>query len=248
MTAALQIARGDDAQAAELVELDNRACSAAAGAPAHSAALVTSAIEHGEGVDRYRTTGTCVDSAGWRVLESASPQRKQSEDSGEEKPLPPGLAANMSLQVLEALNLRKATRPPRPLTEAPLLGAMESAGRALEDRELADAMREGGLCTPATRASIIVRREKRALCATEKGIALVAAVHSDAKSPIMTGRWESELGRIERGEGLLEDFLRGIERYVADVVAQVRSQAPAAPSARPSTAAKPAAAPMVAPH
>src|SRR5262249_53365303 len=126
-------------------------------------------------------------------------------------------------------------RPPRRLTEATLLTAMETAGRELDDRELAEAMRETGLGTPATRASIIetllarkyAERDGKALRATDKGIELVEIVHPDVKSAAMTGAWEARLARIERGGDSLDAFLRDIERYVVEVVKRVRTEKPA---------------------
>src|SRR5213595_3996232 len=47
------------------------------------------------------------------------------------------------------------TKPPARYNEATVLSAMEAAGRLIEDEELRDAMKEKGLGTPATRASII---------------------------------------------------------------------------------------------
>ena len=60
-------------------------------------------------------------------------------------------------------------------------------------------MKETGLGTPATRASIIevllkreyIIRDGKNLEATEKGIQLIAVVHPEVKSPIMTGQWEA---------------------------------------------------------
>ena len=46
------------------------------------------------------------------------------------------------------------TRPPARITEARLLSLMENAGKDLEDEDLAAAMHERGLGTPATRAGI----------------------------------------------------------------------------------------------
>ena len=111
---------------------------------------------------------------------------------------------------------------------------MESAGRALEDQELSDAMKERGLGTPATRAAIIetllkrdyAAREKKTLEATDKGIGLIEVVHPDVKSPAMTGEWEAKLKRIERGEGDFTAFMKGIEEYVRAVSAQGKQQPP----------------------
>ena len=90
--------------------------------------------------------------------------------------------------------------------DATLLTAMETAGRTLDEKELADAMKETGLGTPATRAAIIevllereyLQRRGKSLEATEKGIRLIQVVHPDVKTPAMTGQWEAWLQRIER--------------------------------------------------
>ena len=105
--------------------------------------------------------------------------------------------------------MAKRTRPPRRFTDATLLTAMETAGRTLDDRELAEAMKEPGLGTPATRAEIIetlirreyVERQGRLLAATEKGIRLVDRVHPDAKSPALTGEWEGAARAHPEGPG-----------------------------------------------
>ena len=47
------------------------------------------------------------------------------------------------------------TRPPARYSEATLLGAMEGAGKLVDDDELREAMQEKGLGTPATRAATI---------------------------------------------------------------------------------------------
>ena len=120
-----------------------------------------------------------------------------------------------------------------------LLTAMETAGKTLDEKELSDAMKESGLGTPATRASIIevllkreyIVRNGKNLEATDKGIHLIEVVHPEVKSPAMTGQWEANLKRIQRGEAQLEPFLHGIEEYVRDVVGKV-GRIPAAPQDR----------------
>ena len=61
---------------------------------------------------------------------------------------------------------------------------MEHCGRELQDDELRDSLKGNGIGTPATRASIIetlfardyVRREKRSLVPTDKGLAVYQIV------------------------------------------------------------------------
>ena len=125
--------------------------------------------------------------------------------------------------------LKKKTRAPKRLTEATLLTAMETAGKTLDEKELSDAMKETGLGTPATRASIIevllkreyIVRSGKSLEATDKGIRLIEVVHPEVKSPVMTGQWEAYLQRIQRGTAQLAPFVKGIEDYVRDVVGKV---------------------------
>ncbi|WP_237077988.1 DNA topoisomerase 3 [Myxococcus xanthus] len=190
-------------------------------------------------VDRFQSTGTQVERVGWKVLDIGGGQKaprlktegRKGED-GEREPddepqnLPSGLERAQPQSVEDVEAVKKRTRPPPRFTDATLLTAMESAGRALDEKELADAMRETGLGTPATRAAIIevlldreyLRRRGKVMEATEKGIHLIQVVHPDVKTPAMTGQWEAWLQRIERGEGQLDEFIRGIEAYVIEVV------------------------------
>src|ERR1019366_6582691 len=129
---------------------------------------------------------------------------------------------------------------------------METAGKTLDEKELSDAMKDSGLGTPATRAAIIevllkrayIVRDGKNLEATDKGVQLIEVVHPEVKSPAMTGQWEANLRRIERGEAQLEPFLRGMEEYVRSVVGKVamspvaarKEVAPAPPAASPVAA------------
>jgi DNA topoisomerase-3 len=192
----------------------------------------------GSVVDRFHSSGTAVEQPGWKVLDLQKEKKgkdvKDSKDSkdreeGEEdetQDLPPGLVQGLIRRVADAKAVAKKTRPPKRLTEATLLTAMETAGRLLDDRELSEAMKETGLGTPATRAEIIetllrrgyIERDGKALHATDRGIRLVEIVHPHVKSPAMTGQWEARLQRIQKGEGDLATFLREIEGYVKEVV------------------------------
>ncbi|HEY0782689.1 MAG TPA: DNA topoisomerase, partial [Thermoanaerobaculia bacterium] len=255
-----------------------------------SVTTVLTAIFAGEGEgdgapDRYHSTGTVVEAMGWKVLDLVTKRAKAKAEAAEKakseagataeagddggadsddesQDLPPGLKAGQPQTILEARAVTKKTRPPKRLTDATLLTAMETAGKTLDDKELADAMRESGLGTPATRAEIIetllkreyVVRRGKTLEATDKGVRLIEVVHPQVKSPAMTGRWEAELKRIERGEAELAPFLRGIEAYVREAVAgtfagerPARGEAPVATASEPARPEQPHAPPVAPP-
>ncbi len=207
---------------------------------------VITAIHNGEVTDRFHTSGSAVQQVGWKVLDIApakaakAAKKKAGEngDAGAETVLPPGLARGQAQDVLDAEVQKKKTRAPKRLTEGTLLTAMETAGKTLDEKELSDAMKETGLGTPATRASIIevllkreyIVRNGKTLEATDKGIRLIEVVHPEVKSPVMTGQWEAYLHRIHRGTAQLDPFMHGIEEYVREVVGKV-GQVSAPPAA-----------------
>ncbi len=61
------------------------------------------------------------------------------------------------MQTRKVASARKETKPPRRYSDASLLGAMETAGKLVDDDELREAMKDSGIGTPATRAAIIER-------------------------------------------------------------------------------------------
>ena len=194
--------------------------------------------------DQYLSVGTAVDDEGWKVLEVKA--RGKSKGAGKPK-LPGGLVQGQRVKLLEAKALKKQTRPPPRFTEATLLTAMESAGKTLDSKQLSEAMKERGIGTPATRASIIetllkreyAERAKKQLRATDTGIRLVETVHEHVRSPAMTGEWEAKLRGIERGNGGFDAFMRGIEEFVREVVGRNGAAARPAPAAEPSIAGGP---------
>ena len=200
----------------------------------YSATTVITRIAYRVDADRYLSTGTAVDELGWKVLDI---KRARKGKAREEPKLPGGLAKGQRVKLLKAEAVKKQTRPPPRFTEATLLTAMESAGRTLDSKALSDAMKERGIGTPATRASIIetllkreyAERDKKRLIATDKGIRLLEVVHPKVQSPAMTGEWESRLRGIERGDGRFTEFMQGIEAFVRDVVGGNGTTAPAVP-------------------
>ena len=57
----------------------------------------------------------------------------------------------------DAQTLAKTTKPPGRYSDGTLLQAMETAGKLVDDDEAAEAMKDAGLGTPATRADTIER-------------------------------------------------------------------------------------------
>ncbi|MBS1148681.1 MAG: topoisomerase, partial [Myxococcaceae bacterium] len=171
-----------------------------------AATVVVTQVHQGAQVDGYRSHGTAIEALGWKVLDVGEARPPGESDDAL---LPSGLERDQPQRVLEAKAVPKRTRPPPRLNDATLLTAMETAGKTLDEKELSEAMKDSGLGTPATRASIIetllargyVVRDGKALQATERGVGLIAVVDPEVKSAAMTGEWEARLQRIARGEG-----------------------------------------------
>lgn len=193
---------------------------------------VDSKVEGEAFVDRFRSRGSRVLREGWTVLDWKPATRRKASAASADATLPAVLAQAQAQSVVELKREEKQTRPPRRFSEATLLTAMETAGRSVDDKELAEAMRECGLGTPATRAAIIetllareyIERKKKALHVTAKGLVLIGAVHADVKSPALTGRFEAKFGEIQRGELGLDEFMNEIEEFVTQRCRELRTQ------------------------
>jgi DNA topoisomerase-3 len=177
----------------------------------------------------FRTRGKLLLVPGWRGVydEVAAESRpKGEEDEGLDQQLPK-LEDGETVKTLEIASDRKETKPPRRYSDASLLGAMETAGKLVDDEELREAMKESGIGTPATRAAIIerlitvgyVERDARALVATEKGLNVIRLLDAHMlTSPELTGNWEHRLGKIERGEDSREKFMSDIAGFAEQTV------------------------------
>ena len=202
--------------------------------------------------DRYFARGRIRVAAGWQTVAGINaaddrsrdqppdrPRDPQAPDGREPEPVLPALVVDQPLSGAFAPVAKQTTPPPR-YTEATLLGAMESAGKAIDDEVLRAAMKDAGLGTPATRASIIetlvkrdyLARTQQQLVPTELGIALIDAVPvASLASPELTGAWEARLARIARGQDSRQAFMADIAGYVAELVDTVRGSSPPAPTA-----------------
>lgn len=198
--------------------------------------------------DRYLARGRVRTVAGWQDVAGIDPAR--TDDKGDDREpttaLPP-IVEGQTLPARFVAEAKKTTPPPR-YTEATLLGAMETAGKRIDDDALRAAMKDTGLGTPATRASIIetllrreyIARERTHLVATPLGESLIAQIPiASLASAELTGQWEARLAAIARGTDTRAAFMADIARYVTEIVGVVRGAA--APPAPPPGSSPPPA-------
>ena len=177
------------------------------------------------GGEIFTLKGAVVKSAGWRAV------RGEPEEEVEEATLPE-LQTDETLPLLASETVEKQTKPKPLHTESSLLSAMEHCGREIGDGQLRTAIREAGIGTPATRAAVIetlfarnyIRRDKKNLVPTEKGLAVYDTVKDKKIADVeMTAAWEDTLAKIETGEADAPSFRRDIEVYTAQIVAELLS-------------------------
>ena len=174
--------------------------------------------------------GKVIDSLGWMQFYISNNTPKSKGKNEEEQTLPQ-VKKGDQVEVKDTEVLSKSTSPPRPYTEASLLSAMENAGRFVEDEDLKEQMKDGGLGTPATRASIIERliqvgyigRKGKQVLPTEKGIKLIDVLPPEIQSPEMTGKWEKGLTSIAKGTMEPQRFMGSIQRYVIYLIEAARN-------------------------
>ncbi len=178
----------------------------------------------------FRTSGRRLVEPGWRAVYGDQAEGEQAEDDSGGDQLLPRLEQGETVETRKVEFLRKETQPPRRYSDASLLGAMETAGKDIEEAAAREAMKDSGIGTPATRAGIIellisreyVEREGRSLVATEKGIQVIRLLNDHAlTSAELTGSWEKRLGLIERGEDSHDAFMADIEKFTRDTVAEL---------------------------
>lgn len=190
--------------------------------------VTTVTVECG-GVE-FTVKGSVIKQAGWRAVYPGS--EKVDKEEQETETVLPGWEEGETLTVM-ASSITEGKTKPKPLhTEATLLAAMETAGKDVEDEELRLALKDCGIGTPATRASIIetlfvreyLTRCKKSLVPTEKGLALYSIVKAMCIADVrMTGEWEKELARIERGEASADVFHKEIEGYATEITSELLS-------------------------
>lgn len=173
----------------------------------------------------FIANGTVIRSAGWRSVFN----EKDEEKKDEENPALPKVKKGEELPISNKALLEKQTKPKPMYNEASLLKALETSGKDIEDEELRYAMKDSGLGTPATRASIIetlitrdyILREKRNLLPTARGLAVYDIVKDQKIAQAeLTGQWEKRLEEIRSGASVT-DFKTEIANYTRSITQEL---------------------------
>ncbi len=161
----------------------------------------------------FKTEGKVLVKPGWMAVygkEAAEDVEGAKDGDKGQNLVPVREGETVRTESVEAKGLK--TKPPARYSEATLLGAMEGAGKFIEDDELREAMQEKGLGTPATRAAIIegllaekyMLREGRELIPTAKAFQLMTLLRGleveELSRPELTGEWEYKLAQMEHGK------------------------------------------------
>ncbi|MFS2033109.1 DNA topoisomerase III [Polaromonas sp. CT11-55] len=192
--------------------------------------LVTTRISQAVG-HSFKTEGKVLVKPGWLAIygKEAADEVADAKDGDKGQSLVPVKPGEMvRAEVVEAKGLK--TRPPARYSEATLLGAMEGAGKTIDDDELREAMQEKGLGTPATRAATIegliaekyMLREGRELIPTAKAFQLMTLLRGlgveELSKAELTGEWEHKLAQMEHGKLSRETFMAEIAAMTENLV------------------------------
>src|SRR3989440_4288316 len=186
----------------------------------------TTRITRVEG-EPFKTEGKIMVAPGWLEVYG----REATGDKPEEN-LPP-VTQGEHVETVRIEIKTEQTRPPARYNEATILSAMEAAGKLVEDEELRDAMKEKGLGTPATRASIIetlisahyLVRQGKELQPTPKAIQTITLLKNavpELTSPELTGEWEFRLHEIEHRKLTRDAFMRDIRELTNNIVGKAK--------------------------
>ena len=190
---------------------------------------ITTAVGH-----NFKTEGKVLVKPGWLAIYGKEAddevEKKEGDNSKILVAVKPGETVKNDTVESKALK----TRPPARYSEATLLGAMEGAGKLVDDEEMREAMQEKGLGTPATRAATIegllnekyILREGRELIPTAKAFQLMTLLRGlgveELSKPALTGEWEHKLKLMEQGKMSREAFMAEINAMTEKIVKKAK--------------------------
>jgi DNA topoisomerase-3 len=205
---------------------------------------VTTRISTVATIHQFKTEGKVLTAPGWLAVygksvaaaqETGAPMTAEGADNNVLPALSSADGQPAKAKTLSADLHSETTKPPPRYTEATLLSAMEGAGKLVDDDEMAEAMKERGLGTPATRADTIdglinqkyMERSQRELVPTAKAESLLeflTAVKAEALTkPDMTGEWEHKLRLMEHNKYARPQFMSEIVEVTKGIVDRTKN-------------------------
>jgi DNA topoisomerase III len=200
------------------------------GSDAHAVASVGVTSDH-----HFKTEGKVLVKPGWMAVygkEAAEDVADAKEGDKGQNLVPVREGETVRAESVEPKGLK--TKPPARYSEATLLGAMEGAGKLVDDDELREAMQEKGLGTPATRAAIIeglltekyMLREGREMIPTAKAFQLMTLLRGlgveELSKAELTGEWEYKLSQMEHGQLSRSAFMAEIAAMTERMVKKAK--------------------------
>jgi DNA topoisomerase III len=182
----------------------------------------------------FKTEGKVLVKPGWLAIygKEAVDETPDAEGKSSTNLVPVKAGEQPKAETVDPKALK--TRPPARYSEATLLGAMEGAGKTIDDDELREAMQEKGLGTPATRAATIeglinekyMLREGRELIPTAKAFQLMTLLRGlgveELSRADLTGEWEHKLALMEQGKLSRDTFMTEVAEMTSHMVKKAK--------------------------
>ena len=182
----------------------------------------------------FKTEGKVLVKPGWLAIygKEAVEETPDAEGKSSTNLVPVKAGEQPKAETVDPKGLK--TRPPARYSEATLLGAMEGAGKTIDDDELREAMQEKGLGTPATRAATIeglinekyMLREGRELIPTAKAFQLMTLLRGlgveELSRADLTGEWEHKLALMEQGKLSRDTFMTEVAEMTSHMVKKAK--------------------------
>lgn len=184
----------------------------------------------------FATSSTKTLQPGWKSVLGEQPETtgdRKADDSEEQEQKLPDLKEGDMLPVKKAETVEGKTKPKPIYTMNTLLDAMKTAGKESDDDDVKAAMKDIGIGTPATRASIIkilmdtrrfIKKEKgEKVLPTETGLEVYNLIKDmDIANVEMTGRWEIALNLIADGKMDPSKFDTMIRTFTGQITSQIK--------------------------
>ena len=203
---------------------------------------VTIEVEKEENkIETFSTSGKVCTKLGYlEILKPIDKAKKSTEkEENVDKNSENEKQENSNLEILQKLKkgqeievqnfeIKEAeTSPPNRYNSGSIILAMENAGKLIEEEELREQIKGGGIGTSATRAEIIKKLEKikyieingktQIITPSHKGEIIYDIVNQsmpDILNPKLTASWEKGLDMVAKKEIPPEEFMTKLKNYI----------------------------------